>query len=93
MSETADVVERVVSRRHRAQTLKRMMEERKSMTRVLWGKAIPIKSYVKAKVRLLERDFLIPVSEDDILRMLACKNEIQVDNIARTLIKKSFEDD
>lgn len=50
------------------------------------NKSMTISQYIKWKIKVLQRDFGIALSESDIKHMQSLTNEIQVDNFARTII-------
>lgn len=48
------------------------------------------KTYVKEKIRMLKKEFCIPVTSEEKEHFYSLKNEIQVDNYVKTLIMKKL---
>lgn len=48
--------------------------------------ATTIKAYIKEKIRMLKKDFLITLTEDEIKHMKSLKRDIDVDHYAHDLI-------
>ena len=53
---------------------------------VLSEQQVTLKQYVKEKIRMLKKDFMIKMTDEQIAHMKSLKNEIQVDNYAHDLI-------
>ena len=47
---------------------------------------IPLPQYIKEKIKMLDRDFLIRLTSEDIKHFNELKSEIAVDNFAMQLI-------
>ena len=47
-----------------------------------------VQEYAKYKLKILQKDFLLPLSEVEIERMKSLPNETQMDAYARTLLIK-----
>ena len=47
---------------------------------------ISLDKYIKEKIRMLKKDFCIPMTDEQIAHMQELKSEIQVDNYAQDLI-------
>lgn len=72
--------------------VKYLEEKRVVVKDVLWGfkKKLTLKEYIDAKIKMLKKDFLIDLSTDDVRRFRACQGEIQVDNLARSLLRRKL---
>ena len=46
--------------------------------------------YVEAKIKMLKEEFLIEVTEFDKTWLRSCKNEFEVDRVARKIIMKHW---
>lgn len=46
----------------------------------------PIKSYINYKIKILQRDFKVALTDEQIDHMKSLTSEIQVDNYARKLL-------
>lgn len=51
---------------------------------------LPIKAYRKAKIRMLEKEFIIPLKQEEKEHFETLQNEIAIDNYARTLISRHW---
>ena len=49
-----------------------------------------IEEYIFDKLNMLTRDFLISPEPSEFNRILTAKNEIQVDNIAKSILKNTL---
>ena len=49
--------------------------------------------YTEAKIKMLKEEFLIKVTELDKARLRSCKNEFEVDRVARKIITEHWEDE
>ena len=49
--------------------------------------------YTEAKIKMLEEEFLIKVTELDKAQLRSCKNEFEVDRVARKIITEHWEDE
>ena len=49
--------------------------------------------YTKAKIKMLKEEFLIDVTELDKAWLKSCKNEFEVDRVARKIITEHWEDE
>lgn len=47
--------------------------------------------YVKAKINMLEEEFFIELTEPDKAWLRSCKNEFEVDRVARKIITEHWE--
>ena len=47
--------------------------------------------YTEAKIKMLKEEFLIKVTELDKTRLRSCKNEFEVDRVARKIITEHWE--
>lgn len=68
------------------------LDLRRSSTMRIW-EDIPLDEYIRRKIKLLSRDFLVVFTPEQTRRMEACKSEFQVDQMARSLIKKRLSED
>lgn len=50
-----------------------------------------LSKYVDEKLRIFE-DFLVVPTAEEYLLLRNCKNEIQVDNLCRAILRKALED-
>ena len=48
--------------------------------------------YTEAKIKMLKEEFLIKVTELDKARLRSCKNEFEVDRVARKIITEHWEE-
>lgn len=48
--------------------------------------------YADAKLKILEQEFKLPLTEEDKLRVYKCKIEVDVDRACRSLINKYFDE-
>lgn len=48
--------------------------------------------YTETKIKMLKEEFLIKVTELDKTWLRSCKNEFEVDRVARHIIMKHWED-
>lgn len=48
--------------------------------------------YTEAKIKMLQEEFLISVTELDKAWLRSCKNEFEVDRVARNIITEHWED-
>ena len=48
--------------------------------------------YTEAKIKMLKEEFLIKVTELDKTWLRSCKNEFEVDRVARQIIMEHWED-
>lgn len=48
--------------------------------------------YTEAKIKMLKKEFLIQVTELDKAWLRSCKNEFEVDRVARKIIMEHWED-
>ena len=53
-------------------------------------KTISIKTYIKEKLRMLQNDFYINLTEEEIAHMKSLKREIDVDHYAYDIINKNL---
>ena len=49
--------------------------------------------YTEAKIKMLKEEFLIKVTELDKAQLRSCKNEFEVDRVARKIIMEHWEDE
>ena len=49
-------------------------------------KPVPIKTYIKEKLRMLKEDFYLRLTEEEIAHMKSLKRDIDVDHYATQLI-------
>lgn len=49
--------------------------------------------YTEAKIKMLKEEFLIKVTELDKAHLRSCKNEFEVDRVARKIITEHWEDE
>ena len=49
--------------------------------------------YTEAKIKMLKEEFLIKVTELDKTCLRSCKNEFEVDRVARKIITEHWEDE
>ena len=47
---------------------------------------VPIKAYIKEKIRMLTKDFYLKLTEEEISHLKSLKREIDVDHYAHDLI-------
>lgn len=47
--------------------------------------------YTEAKIKMLEEEFFIEATELDKARLRSCKNEFEVDRVARKIITEYWE--
>lgn len=47
---------------------------------------VPIKTYIKEKIRMLTKDFYLKLTDEEISHMKSLKREIDVDHYAHTLL-------
>ena len=47
--------------------------------------------YIEAKINMLEEEFFIELTEPDKARLRSCKNEFEVDRVARKIITEHWE--
>ena len=50
------------------------------------AKQIPIKSYIKEKIRMLTKDFYLKLTDEEISHLKSLKREIDVDHYVHDLI-------
>ena len=55
---------------------------------VLSEQQVPLKQYIKEKLRMLQKDFCIPLTAEQIAHMKSLKTDTQVDNYAYDLINQ-----
>lgn len=48
--------------------------------------------YTEAKIKMLKKEFLIDLTELDKAWLRSCKNEFEVDRVARQIIMEHWED-
>ena len=51
-------------------------------------KDVPLNAYIKAKLKMLRRDFKVQLQESEIAHMKSLTSKTQVDNYAKDLIFK-----
>lgn len=49
--------------------------------------------YIEAKIKMLQEEFLINVTELDKAWLRSCKSEFEVDRVARNVITEHWEDE
>ena len=49
--------------------------------------------YIEAKIKMLQEEFLIDVTELDKAWLRSCKSEFEVDRVARNVITEHWEDE
>ena len=54
-------------------------------------KDLDIKTYRKMKIKMLQEDFYINLTDEEKKRLNALKTEIAIDQYCRTLIKKALK--
>ena len=47
--------------------------------------------YIKAKIKMLQEEFFIELTELDKASLRSCKNEFEVDRVARKIITEHWE--
>lgn len=51
---------------------------------------VPIKTYIKRKIRMLKEDFYLNLTEEEISHMKSLKRDIDVDHYAHTLLNNKL---
>ena len=55
-----------------------------------YNKPISLGEHISMKISLLKRDFCVKLTDEDVEHLKNCKNSIQVDNAARSILNREL---